>query len=142
MDWSKIKELENELSTKWPALSTATHQDFLSREWSQYGTCSGLTQFDYFETTLKLYDAIDLDNKLNSINVVPGPRYNPYTVLDNFNARFGFRIAVYCGNKPSVGPLVEIITRFEFRINRDGETVESVEGYGNYCRTPAVEFPF
>ena len=142
LDWSKIKDLENELSIKWPVLSSSvTQQAYLSMQWSRYGTCSGLTQLQYFQTALRLYDAIDLDNKLSSINVFPGPTmYDPYTVLDNYNARFGLYPRIWCASR-SVSPLVEMIARFEFQINPDGETVESIPAAINLCRTSAVQFP-
>ena len=44
----------------WPTCqSGGSNEDFWSHEWSKHGTCTGMSQEDYFSTTIDLY----LDHK-------------------------------------------------------------------------------
>jgi len=52
-DPSKVADLMDQLKKYWPSCSGAA-QDFWSHEWKKHGTCSGMTQHDYFSEALKL----------------------------------------------------------------------------------------
>ena len=61
-----LKPIEDKLQKWWPAMvgdspraatlrePTAADIRFWSHEWTKHGTCSGLTQHDYFNDTLGL----------------------------------------------------------------------------------------
>ncbi len=57
LDISLLQTLRDSLSNKWPnikALSSSSpeHDAFWAHEWSKHGTCSGLSQLDYFSSAL------------------------------------------------------------------------------------------
>ena len=53
-----LSKLSDQLSTKWPNVKadihSSAHASFWSHEWTKHGTCSGMTQHDYFQTALNL----------------------------------------------------------------------------------------
>jgi ribonuclease T2 len=56
-DLSSLQPIRDELEQQWPnikALANSTaHGDFWEHEWSKHGTCTGLSQLDYFSHALK-----------------------------------------------------------------------------------------
>eukprot|EP00986_Skeletonema_menzelii_P015570 scaffold12056_cov155-Skeletonema_menzelii.AAC.1 len=57
-DLSNLQPIREELEQKWPNIqapssNTARHVDFWEHEWGKHGTCSGLSQLDYFSHALK-----------------------------------------------------------------------------------------
>mmetsp|Transcript_5634 Transcript_5634/g.12821 ORF Transcript_5634/g.12821 Transcript_5634/m.12821 type:complete len:297 (+) Transcript_5634:165-1055(+) len=58
LDTSLLQNLSNDFEKKWPNIKASStspaHQAFWSHEWQKHGTCSGLTQHDYFATALDL----------------------------------------------------------------------------------------
>ena len=58
LDMSLLQDLGDDLETRWPnvkaALTSKSHAAFWEHEWSKHGTCSGLSQHDYFATALDL----------------------------------------------------------------------------------------
>jgi len=57
-DLSLLKDVADDLEQNWPNVkspaASSGHTSFWSHEWSKHGTCSGLTQQDYFMTALDL----------------------------------------------------------------------------------------
>lgn len=54
-----IESLKNDLHFYWFS-TLGNDYDFWSHEWSKHGTCSGLTQLEYFIKALSLYSRIDV----------------------------------------------------------------------------------
>jgi ribonuclease T2 len=56
-DLSNLQPIRDELEQQWPnikALANSTsHVEFWEHEWSKHGTCTGLSQLDYFSHALK-----------------------------------------------------------------------------------------
>jgi ribonuclease T2 len=52
----------DDLEERWPnvqqAESSASYDNFWVHEWTKHGTCTGLSQIDYFETGLKILAAV------------------------------------------------------------------------------------
>jgi ribonuclease T2 len=45
-----------DMNAYWPTcVSGNSNQDFWSHEWSKHGTCTGMSQEDYFSQTISLY---------------------------------------------------------------------------------------
>ena len=57
-DLSNLQPIREELEQKWPNIQapspdSESHVSFWEHEWSKHGTCSGLSQLDYFSHALK-----------------------------------------------------------------------------------------
>ncbi len=57
-DLSNLQPIREELEQKWPNIqapspNSESHVSFWEHEWSKHGTCSGLSQLDYFSHALK-----------------------------------------------------------------------------------------
>eukprot|EP00581_Thalassiosira_minuscula_P014314 CAMPEP_0183726328 /NCGR_PEP_ID=MMETSP0737-20130205/23054_1 /TAXON_ID=385413 /ORGANISM="Thalassiosira miniscula, Strain CCMP1093" /LENGTH=321 /DNA_ID=CAMNT_0025957645 /DNA_START=123 /DNA_END=1088 /DNA_ORIENTATION=- len=59
LDVSLMDEISMELNERWPNVKSSTdskdHTAFWAHEWTKHGTCSGLSQHDYFQTALNLF---------------------------------------------------------------------------------------
>lgn len=57
-DFSLLQNVADDLEQNWPNVkspaASSGHASFWSHEWAKHGTCSGLTQEDYFMTALDL----------------------------------------------------------------------------------------
>lgn len=58
LDISLLQDLSADLAQRWPNVKASStspgHEAFWAHEWSKHGTCSGLSQQDYFMTALDL----------------------------------------------------------------------------------------
>jgi ribonuclease T2 len=58
LDTTLLQTLSDDLAQKWPNVKASStspgHEAFWAHEWSKHGTCSGLSQQDYFMTALDL----------------------------------------------------------------------------------------
>ena len=52
-DYSEIEDLTSSLKEYWPSCEGSA-QDFWEHEWSKHGTCSGMSQHDFFSTAIEL----------------------------------------------------------------------------------------
>lgn len=52
---TQIDDLLNEMKVKWKSCNDRDIS-FWKHEWTKHGTCTGMDQFTYFNTTLYLYD--------------------------------------------------------------------------------------
>lgn len=74
-DPSKLRDLEDRLSEAWPSLS-GDNWWFWRHEFDKHGSCTrdlpGLKSLkEYFEKTLKMFDALDLDNQIRLDDIKP-----------------------------------------------------------------------
>ena len=55
-DLSSLEQIRDELEEKWPNIkalpSSSLHGQFWEHEWSKHGTCTGLSQLEYFSHAL------------------------------------------------------------------------------------------
>lgn len=52
-DYNEISDLADKLNEYWPSCNGSS-KDFWSHEWEKHGTCSGMSQHDYFSKALEL----------------------------------------------------------------------------------------
>eukprot|EP00310_Coccolithus_braarudii_P009686 CAMPEP_0183360750 /NCGR_PEP_ID=MMETSP0164_2-20130417/56052_1 /TAXON_ID=221442 /ORGANISM="Coccolithus pelagicus ssp braarudi, Strain PLY182g" /LENGTH=156 /DNA_ID=CAMNT_0025535175 /DNA_START=131 /DNA_END=601 /DNA_ORIENTATION=- len=75
-DESQISSILSQMQTDWPScVGSSSNEQFWSHEWEKHGSCTGLSQLDYFSTALKLYTEynngqtdICFDKSFNLIN--------------------------------------------------------------------------
>lgn len=57
-DLSSLQPIRDELEQQWPNIkalpNSASHGEFWDHEWSKHGTCTGLSQLNYFSHALKM----------------------------------------------------------------------------------------
>lgn len=111
-----------------------------AREWTKHGTCSGLTQAEYFQTAVDLHQKVDVQKKLASLGYRPSPtaRYDPSTIVSDFKKEYGIGIKIACASDYSAQ---EMLAQIHFQVNRDRETLESITGPSNLCQTTHIGFP-
>eukprot|EP00943_MAST-04B_sp_MAST-4B-sp1_P003213 g3213.t1 len=65
-DYNEISDLAEQLNQFWPSCNGSS-KDFWEHEWSKHGTCSGMSQHDYFSKALSLVQQYrDQCSNLNS----------------------------------------------------------------------------
>jgi ribonuclease T2 len=82
-DPSQINSLKNDLAAYWSGLYSSA-DSFHGHEWEKHGTCSGMTQSDYFSTVMKLAKDLDVYGALQRHNILPGTQ--TYTCAQISNA--------------------------------------------------------
>ncbi|KAG6551919.1 hypothetical protein Mapa_006536 [Marchantia paleacea] len=72
-DLSQVQDLVPQLNEFWGSLSCPSSDSttFWKHEWEKHGTCSGLTQHEYFASSLALLQSMNLGAALKSANIVP-----------------------------------------------------------------------
>jgi len=82
---------------EWPSL---THSDdhFWSHEWMKHGTCSAMTQLEFFNKALALNEKYDLMAALNTAGIVPSNKmkYPRKDVSAALKAGLGVEAQVHC----------------------------------------------
>ncbi|KAL5698066.1 ribonuclease T2 [Ranunculus cassubicifolius] len=111
-----------------------------SHQWTKHGTCSGLTQLQYFKTAIDLINELDFLQRLNSLGYRPSKTatYDPGMVISHYKEKYGVLIRIKCETN-CAGQ--EKLTEIHFKVNKDGETLESISGPSNLCQSTEVSFP-
>jgi ribonuclease T2 len=64
----------DDLEERWPnvqqAESSASYDNFWVHEWTKHGTCTGLSQTDYFETGLKILAAVGTPDAITGLHEI------------------------------------------------------------------------
>ncbi|KAL5698545.1 ribonuclease T2 [Ranunculus cassubicifolius] len=122
--------------------STDPTTEFFAQEWHMHGSCSGLSQANYFGTSLELHEKENLLDRLKGLGFGPHPTkaYNPSEIIAAYYDKYKVVMKILCVKKSS-SPLVEQIAEFHFRVNKDTKTIESITGDSNLCETTNVQFP-
>ncbi|BBN01580.1 ribonuclease T2 [Marchantia polymorpha subsp. ruderalis] len=72
-DLEQVRDLVPELNKYWGTLTCPSSDStkFWKHEWEKHGTCTGLTQHEFFSKTLALMKSINLGAALEKANIVP-----------------------------------------------------------------------
>jgi len=74
-DIRQISHLKTDLASFWSGLYSSA-DSFHSHEWLKHGTCSRMSQADYFSTAMKIGKNVNVFSALQSNKIVPGGVYN------------------------------------------------------------------
>ncbi|KOM51807.1 hypothetical protein LR48_Vigan09g046600 [Vigna angularis] len=76
------KELVTKLDQDWPSYTTIrTNKEFWSHEWSKHGSCSNMSEIDYFKLALDIYANNDIQQILGYSNILPGNTYEVNKII-------------------------------------------------------------
>ena len=94
-DLSVLNSISDRLSQVWPALKGGDHENFHNYQYKKHGSCATETPSlfgirNFFETTLSMYERLDLDNALKKINFGPTNQARPYRTMNFFNQLVNF----------------------------------------------------
>lgn len=71
-DMEKISRLRMNLRSYWPnLLMNHTEESLWKHEWEKHGTCTNLTEYEYFKKTLNLDYSFDIERWLSQATIVP-----------------------------------------------------------------------
>ncbi|KAI5059578.1 hypothetical protein GOP47_0025897 [Adiantum capillus-veneris] len=99
-----ISDLKEELQAYWDTLAcpSGDGEKFWSHEWEKHGTCSGLDERSYFESTLALRKSIDLLAALQSAGIEPDDgSYEVEDVQEALKQAIGHRPGLECNTNIS-----------------------------------------
>lgn len=102
-DESEFKDVLANMNTDWGTLacSSSHNEDFWEHEWSKHGTCSGLSQHDYFQRSIDLYNDYDITGALANAGIVPDDSFYPITKISQaFKDVLGFAPQIECNKDP------------------------------------------
>ncbi|PIA59854.1 hypothetical protein AQUCO_00400612v1 [Aquilegia coerulea] len=108
-DYQNVVSLEPRLSQKWPDL-LGSHI-FWSKQWEKHGTCSGLSQLDYFDKALNVFDDIEPLSGVMGIknkNYVPGSFLFPGVLVNEWGNQYGYFPKITCYYYPRLQLLFEL----------------------------------
>ncbi|WVY95908.1 hypothetical protein V8G54_028059 [Vigna mungo] len=99
------KELVVKLNQDWPSYDALTNTEFWSHEWRKHGSCSLLSQIDYFKLALEIYAKNDIQQILGNSNISSGNTYEVNKIIMAIRiSRIGVQPQLICQN----GDLIDI----------------------------------
>lgn len=124
-DLSVIDEISGRLSEVWPALKRGDERGFWAYQYKKHGACATETPSltgvrRYFETTLALFERLDLDAALRRAEFVPTDEPAPYgtgQLAKALQEAYGVRVHIKCRKLPRVGLLENISFCFDKQLN-------------------------
>lgn len=101
----QTKELVAKLDQDWPSYTALTNTDFWSHEWTKHGSCSNMSEIDYFKLALDIYANNDIQHILGNSNISSGNTYQVNKIITAIStSRIGVQPQLICKN----GDLIEI----------------------------------
>jgi len=70
---SQISSIKTDLASYWSGLYSSA-DSFHGHEWEKHGTCSGMSQIDYFSAVIKVAKQLNVYGALQRNNIIPGPQ--------------------------------------------------------------------
>jgi len=88
-DPSQLNSLKDDLTAYWSGLYSNA-DTFHGHEWQVHGTCSNMSQPDYFSTVMKIAKELDVYGALQRHNIIPGSQtYTCQQVANAIRQSFG-----------------------------------------------------
>jgi ribonuclease T2 len=113
-DTNILKNLKDELDQKW--IEAKINSEFRKYEWNKHGTCSGLSLYEYFDKTLKLYDEINLNELIkNIIHINGSPKMDKTFLTSHLNENYPF-VKLLCNN--------EYLEEIRFCLNKNYDLID------------------
>jgi len=138
----EVADVLQQLDDDWGSLAcpSSDSQTFWNHEWSKHGTCSGLSQHDYFQSAISLYGNYDITTALANAGIVPdGSQYQ----IEDIRKAIG---SVLNGHLPGVdcnkdGQRNRQLYQVYICVATDGSTLIDCPVFpSNECKG-SVEFP-
>jgi len=109
---SLLSSIKSDLAGYWSGLYSSA-DSFHGHEWEKHGTCSGMSQIDYFTTTIKLARELDVFGALQRHNIIPGTQtYSCDQVAKAIQQTYG--ITKFSLSNPS-----KYLTELQLCVNKD-----------------------
>jgi len=129
-DASQIKDLKEDLAKYWNGLYSSADA-FHSHEWEKHGTCSKMTQHEFFSTVLKLAESLDIYNTFAKHGISPGQPVDCDKVAQVIQQEYGVEsYALSIDNKGNLAAL-ELCIDLDLKV-RDCPTAQKCSGNQNY----------
>jgi len=109
-DPSQLKNISDKLNKYWSGLY-ASQNTFHSHEWTKHGTCSRMTQNQYFSTVIKLAETLDIYSTLAKHGITPGASYDCNKITSVIKQEYGveaFNVTLTGGNLSSIEMCVDL----------------------------------
>lgn len=97
-DQTQLKPVLSEAQKYWPSLM-GPNPSFWAHEWTKHGTCTGLTQLQYFNMTLTARAQLASYSALTKANMKVGMVYSAAQIDKAFKAAVGTTALLGCDNK-------------------------------------------
>jgi len=129
-DATQIKDLKEDLAKYWNGLYSSADA-FHAHEWEKHGTCSKMSQYDFFSAVLKVAESLDVYGTLVKHGVSPGKSVDCTEVAQIIQQEYGVQsFTLTADNKGNLASL-ELCVDLDFKV-RDCPKAQICKGSHNY----------
>ncbi|PIA50569.1 hypothetical protein AQUCO_01200034v1 [Aquilegia coerulea] len=87
---------DTDIDLTWFGVKKDDNVEMWREEWLRHGTCSGLTNYQYFHLALELIHEVDVLNALRSNGYYPGSHYKPMDLINTVLNKMGVYPRIVC----------------------------------------------
>ncbi|XP_078172628.1 ribonuclease 1-like isoform X1 [Carex rostrata] len=126
---NQLRNFITDMFSYWPDVDCPSNNGV--NKWKstfcKYGTCSSLTQANYFQQALKLRKDLDILSYLGTKGIVPSrtTNYELEDIESALRAKLSFSFVIECNRKRSQSKWPSKLLRIKICISSDGKTIIS-----------------